>query len=383
MENIPDFSNRRSFPGTDGNPFDLVLRKLEIVEKIPSLLFMIVLYALALVPTFFRWPSEPWWTFGLWLFLLGDWALIAQLTRAGKSFGPSHTPTLLLALLRLPFALLPLPLALFFEAAGTLLVVYAFWIEPHTIRVTGQKLRTPKLKRGAPIRILHLGDLHIERITGRERMLNRLVKELKPDLILFTGDILNLSYLEDPTAQEQARQIMGEWQADCGVYAVTGSPAVDRQDTFGEIVDGLPLHWLRGEEKTVEVKGQNIHLLGLTCTHKPFEDAPQLEKLTAEGGGGFTILLYHSPDLAPNAAQTGKVDLQLSGHTHGGQVRLPLVGALFAGSLYGKRFEAGRYQVGPMTLYVTRGIGMEGKAAPRVRFLCPPEVILWEIEGTG
>ena len=383
MENIPDFSNRHSFPGLDDNPFDLILRKLEFVEKIPSLLFMIVLFVLALVPTFFRWWSEPWWTFGLWLFLLGDWALIAQLTRAGKSFGPTHTPTLLLALMRLPFALLPLPLALFFEAAGTLLVIYSFWVEPHTIRVTYQKLRTPKLKRGAPIRILHLGDLHIERITGRERMLNRLVKELKPDLIVFTGDILNLSYLEDPTAQEQAHQIMGEWQADCGVYAVTGSPAVDRLNIFSEIVEGLPLHWLRGEEKMVEVKGQTIHLLGLTCTHKPFEDAPLLEKLTAESGGGFTILLYHSPDLAPNAAQNGKVDLQLSGHTHGGQVRLPLIGALFAGSLYGKRFEAGRYPVGPLTLYVTRGIGMEGKVAPRVRFLCPPEVIMWEIEGTG
>jgi predicted MPP superfamily phosphohydrolase len=73
--------------------------------------------------------------------------------------------------------------------------------------------------------------------------------------------------------------------------------------------------------------------------------------------------------------------LQLSGHTHGGQVRLPLFGALYAGSLYGKRFESGRRQVGEMTLYVTRGLGLEGKGAPRVRFLCPPEMILWEIGG--
>jgi len=73
--------------------------------------------------------------------------------------------------------------------------------------------------------------------------------------------------------------------------------------------------------------------------------------------------------------------LQLSGHTHGGQVRLPVYGALYAASLYGKRFESGRRQVGDLTLYVTRGIGLEGKSAPRVRFLCPPEIILWEING--
>ena len=64
-------------------------------------------------------------------------------------------------------------------------------------------------------------------------------------------------------------------------------------------------------------------------------------------------------------------------------MRLPIIGALYSGSLYGKRFEAGRRQVGGLTLYVTRGIGMEGKAAPRVRFLCSPEIILWEIEGAA
>ncbi|MBE0695403.1 MAG: phosphohydrolase, partial [Anaerolineaceae bacterium] len=88
------------------------------------------------------------------------------------------------------------------------------------------------------------------------------------------------------------------------------------------------------------------------------------------------------PDLAPNAANTGAIDLQVSGHTHGGQIRVPGFGAFFAASLYGKRFESGRSQVGNMTLYVTRGIGLEGKAAPRVRFFCPPEIILWEIDGS-
>jgi predicted MPP superfamily phosphohydrolase len=73
--------------------------------------------------------------------------------------------------------------------------------------------------------------------------------------------------------------------------------------------------------------------------------------------------------------------MQLSGHTHGGQVRLPFYGALFAASLYGKAFESGRRQLAGLTLYVTRGIGMEGGGAPRVRFLCPPEIILWEVDG--
>jgi predicted MPP superfamily phosphohydrolase len=94
----------------------------------------------------------------------------------------------------------------------------------------------------------------------------------------------------------------------------------------------------------------------------------------------FNIFLYHSPDLAPLVQNNG-FDLQLSGHTHGGQVRLPFYGAIFAASLYHKAFETGRYLLGQMTLYVTRGLGMEGGIAPRVRFLCRPELIIWEISG--
>jgi len=68
-------------------------------------------------------------------------------------------------------------------------------------------------------------------------------------------------------------------------------------------------------------------------------------------------------------------DLQLSGHTHGGQVRFPVVGALVTGSLYGKQLESGIFRLKEMLLFVTRGIGMEGAAAPRVRVFCPPEIM--------
>jgi hypothetical protein len=62
---------------------------------------------------------------------------------------------------------------------------------------------------------------------------------------------------------------------------------------------------------------------------------------------------------------------------------VPFVGALVTSSLYGKRYEMGRYEQNGMTMYVSRGIGMEGKGAPRMRFLCPPEVELFELRGDG
>lgn len=378
LEPLPDFSDRQNFPGTHGNQFDTILRKQILIQKIPGIVFAGLLFLLAIIPTLGNWT----WTFGLWLFFMSDWGLVAGLSRARKSFGPAKFPTLVLAILRAIVALLPLPISLIFQIAGTLLVVYGFWIEPHSIRVTKQTLVSPKLDPNQPgLRILHLGDLHIERITTREHQLNRLIKELKPDLILFSGDILNLSYLDDQIAFTDARKIMSEWSAPGGVFVVTGSPAVDLDHLFPRIIDGLPLTWLRDERKTVEVHGQTLDLVGLVCTHKPFLDAPLLSKLVTPPTGHFTILLYHTPDLAPYADRTGAIDLQLSGHTHAGQVRLPWFGALYAGLLHGKRFEAGRYDLKNMVVYTSRGIGMEGMGAPRVRFLAPPEIILWEITG--
>jgi|CXWL01.1.fsa_nt_gi predicted MPP superfamily phosphohydrolase len=377
MRPKPDFTKVKYFPGTRGNAFDVLLHIMDFIESLPLPVFAAALFAIAVLPTWGRWPL----TAGLWLFMLGDWALLAALPRLGKSFGPAKPPALALAILRVPFALLPITFALSLQIAGTLLVIYSFWIEPHRLTITKQTLKSPKLKPGQSIRILHLGDLHIERITNRERELLKLIPALNADLILFSGDFLNLSYIHDPVAQAHAREIVSQWSAPLGVYAVSGSPAVDMEEVVpSPLLDGLPLRWLGDEKVTISHNGHEIDLVGLVCSHKPFVDGPKLVEVLGGRPSRFTILLYHTPDLALDAAEAG-VDLQLSGHTHGGQVRLPFFGALITASLYGKQFEVGRRQVDGLTLYVTRGIGMEGKGAPRVRFLCPPEIILWEIDG--
>ncbi len=370
-----DFRNRRYFPGTHGNPFDLVLRVARTIQALPRPVFAVLLAGPALLAARGQWLLAG----GLFAFYLGDWALIAALPRAQKSFGPAKPPSLLLALLRAPFALLPVPLALAAQAIGTGLVVYGFWIEPGRVALTRQSLHSPKWKAdGLPLRVLHLGDLHVERLTDRERQVVALARETAPDLILFSGDFLNLSNVYDPVAWEAARAVLRQLTAPLGVYVVAGSPPVDEPDVLPQLLRDLPLRWLQDEKVTLNHHGQSFDLIGLTCTHKPFEEAPRLAALVDHNAQRFKLLLYHTPDLAPEAAALG-LDLQLSGHTHGGQVRLPILGAIYSGSLYGKRFEAGRRQLGGLTLYVTRGIGMEGEGAPRVRFLCPPEVILWEI----
>ena len=382
-----DFTHVKNFPGTHGNQFDVILRVADIIESLPAPLFALLLAVPALGPGLLwrSWPAS----LALWAFLLADWALLAALPRFQRSFGPAKPPTVLLAVARAAFGLLPPVVSLPLQAVGTVLVIYGFWVEPHRLGLTRQTLRSPKLPAGRPLRMLHLGDLHAEiAVTGRERALIEQVRAAEADLILFSGDFLNLSYLHDQRAWAAAREVLQTLHAPLGVYAVSGSPAVDLPEVVPQVLAGLDnIRWLQDELITVRHAGAQVDIVGLTCTHKPFVDGPRLTEVLTQARGAapaepapFTILLYHTPDLAPEAAEAG-IDLQLSGHTHGGQVRLPLYGALFAASLYGKRFEVGRLSEGALTLYVTRGIGMEGKGAPRVRFLTPPEIILWELTG--
>ena len=133
-----------------------------------------------------------------------------------------------------------------------------------------------------------------------------------------------------------------------------------------------------GERVSLRHGSNDLDVIGISCSHKPFIDGPKLRALLPAPAERLTILLYHSPDLAPEAAALG-IDLQLPGHTHGGHVRLPFFGALYASSLYGKRGEVGLRRIAGLALCVTRGLGMEGKGVPRVRFLSRPELTLWEI----
>lgn len=354
----------------------------------PSLVMNLLLIGLALLgglPLILTTHKLPLISGLLALFYMLDWILLAFLPETKRSYGPIKINTLMLAVLRVPFAWLPFGWNLGFEIAGTLLVIYGFYIEPFRVDVHHEIFQSKKFKPGQTLRILHLGDLHLERTTRREKWSINKIKELAPDLILFSGDVLNLSFLDQPQSKSDALDFFTQLSAPFGIYGVTGSPAVDSPLFFSRLNAETPLQWLNNEVMALSTPSGEVNLIGLTCSHNPDLDEIVLRELINQEGlpkEGVNLLLYHSPDLAPNASRLD-IDLQLSGHTHGGQVRLPLLGALYTGSLYGKIFEAGRYLVNGMPLYITRGLGMEGAIAPRARFLCRPELILWTISNSS
>jgi predicted MPP superfamily phosphohydrolase len=326
-------------------------------------------------------------TFGI---IAADGLSLALLPRMGRSFGPVTPPLLGLVIVRTTLTaatglLWPTPVgllgALALQLAIFAVAFYATWIEPFRIGVTRTELHSPKLGGNAPLRLLHISDLHVERISPRDRDLLHLVGELAPDIIVLTGDYLNLSSVYDGHAHAEARDLLARLCeiAPVPIYAVTGSPPIDRTDIVPAIFEGLPITWLLDETAQVHINEHTLQIAGLRCTRERQIDGPRLQELLkGDSGHAFTLLLYHSPDLMPEAVELD-IDLYLCGHTHGGQIRLPLFGAVLTSSDFWKRYEMGRYAEGRTTLYVSRGLGLEGKGAPRARFLAPPEIILWTL----
>lgn len=366
------FSSYQSFPGEEGNPFDQILRGLEKINKIPSFFYFVLLYFLNGFLTAF--------TISNWILLFSfsiiDIILISVAPALKISFGKYKSQVILLTILRSIFMWLPYPYNLIFQLLGVVLVIYGFLIEPSLVKISTINQRF--IDSNQIVHFIHLSDIHLEKLSLRELKILNIIKRSKPDFVLFTGDFLNLSNNNDPISIQEIISFINQINSISPVFYVTGSPAVDLEDTIHIIRNNLKAIHLNNENHLIEVGKVKINLIGITCSHQPHFDIEFLPKLldTEE----HNILLYHSPDIIFEMKPDYKLELVLSGHTHGGQLRFPILGALFTGSLYGRKLQSGMYRIYDTLMYISRGIGLEGLGAPRVRFLCSPEIIEWFIE---
>ncbi len=201
---------------------------------------------------------------------------------------------------------------------------------------------------------------------SRKKIL-KILSSLEPDLIVYTGDFLNFPIIQNSMAISQFVEFLNSLQRIASTFFVSGSPAVDLEETITLIEKHTIANRLANVQRNVDVNNQTINIIGLTCSHNPSKDWRSLENIKTNPEN-FNLLLYHSPDLIFEISEEKSIDLMLSGHTHGGQVRLPILGALLTGSLYGRLIQNGFYRYKDILLYISRGIGFEGMGAPRVGF---------------
>lgn len=367
--------------------FHKILVQSNELQKIPyPLIFLILLALVGLV--WLIWQNLfPVMFFAI--FAVFNWALLWMLPRSKRSYGPEKPSALalwgVLAFIMLVTGILGMSeiVAYLLMGAVSWIAYYSTWIEPFSLGVSNEKLQSAKWNAAAaPLRVLHIGDLHMEYMTPREQQLNQLVKQLEPDMIVFSGDFVNLSYTNDERVKDLIRGVISQWKAPLGVFCVPGTYTVEPVERVIQFTAGLDnVRLLLNEWVSVDTPAGKFNILGLRTTHVLQTDREALHRMMASAPPeGFNLLLTHSPDLALDADASG-IDLYLCGHTHGGQIRFPLIGPLFSGSALGMRYVMGRYLLTRSTLYTTRGVGLEGLGAPRARFMCPPEVVLWDIRG--
>lgn len=221
----------------------------------------------------------------------------------------------------------------------------------------------------AGLRICHVSDLHVTGRIGPAWYMHvaDVVNSLKPDVIAITGDLI-----ENENYRPWLYDALARLQAPLGVYFVLGNHDfyIDAERTAQDLVD-LGLVHVGSASLQTEWNGYPVVIGG---NEAPWRPRPSSLPNTFSSPSPFRLFLLHTPDEFDWACTLGG-NLTLAGHTHGGQICFPLLGAVAAPSLYGVRFAGGTFRRGNTVMHVSRGISGETP----MRWRCPPEVAILEL----
>jgi uncharacterized protein len=260
---------------------------------------------------------------------------------------------------------------------GTLVgaaLVDGFLLEPFQLDVSRLEILCSQLPAGFDgLKIVQLSDLHLHRISRAYRIAIDVIGREHPDLVVITGDLVDrpeqtaacIAFLCDLRAAAGVPVVVvpGNW--DHRAFPTKQSIAAWNQRLQAE----TGVRVLVNQNVVLHRHGDSIWLVG---TDDPYFGHADLDaSLKGVPNTAFALVLTHAPEAFEELAQRPAARLVLAGHTHGGQVRLPFIGALRVPSRYGTRFARGLFKLGDTIFYVNAGMGMSHFP---IRFLCRPEL---------
>ena len=259
--------------------------------------------------------------------------------------------------------------------------VYGRYVEPNWVEIVRHELPIADLPAALDgFKIVQLSDFHLWPHTqvGLVERVVQMTNRLKPDLVALTGDY----GCKDKTAIFALARPLAKLQATFGTVAIVGNHDVSRRfpETRLMMRDGLAAVGIR---LLVNERLELANGLVIAGLDEMYSGRPNLAG-TLGGVSAETpvILLMHQPDYADRACQDPRIKVQLSGHTHGGQFRIPFIRPLYL-PWFGEKYVIGLYKVDNLWLNVNRGIGLAYMGP--MRFRCRPEIseIVLRREPTG
>ncbi len=257
---------------------------------------------------------------------------------------------------------------------GAALFAWAHFVEPAMIRVEQVEITAEDLPASADgLKIALFSDAHLGFGLDVEKLADAvaLINEEQPDLIAFTGDLYD-DYSKSAPDDAEVIQVLAGLSAPLGKYAVLGNhdygPLAHRRTDEILSAGGFKVLY----NQSVQLPEYGLSVFGMDDCMFGAGDAsayqPQMDY--------YNLVLCHEPDVF---AQMQDVDLMLSGHTHGGQVRLPFIGAAALPGL-GKTYVSGLYEEGNGRIYVNRGLGT---TILQLRLMCTPEITILTLKKAG
>lgn len=261
------------------------------------------------------------------------------------------------------------------------LATYGTIVEPNEISLEQLTIRINSLPPEFDgFRIALISDLHFAPFTGKTEIAAAVteINKLKADLVAVVGDFVTEAPFRGLRASasyaEPCAAVLSNLSSQFGTTAVLGNhDHVTNAKMVGGALRAQNIRVLQNENFPIERAGHRLWIAGIDDALEGAADIAR--SLNGIPSGELTIVLVHEPDVA-DTVSGHQVALQLSGHSHGGQVRMPGIGPLYLPPL-GRKYPAGLYRVGTTHLYTNRGIGVIGVP---VRFDCPPEVTLIELK---
>jgi predicted MPP superfamily phosphohydrolase len=225
-------------------------------------------------------------------------------------------------------------------------------------------------------RIAHISDIHLgqwisaRRIEGVVNMVNK----LEPDLIAITGD--SVSYVVNEPVLDMLRVLKNLKPKDATVAVLGNHDHWVGAKQIRDVMDESNIIELENDVYTLKRGNATLHIAGVdSITLEKHDLDAVLKRLPSSGPA---ILLAHEPDFADISSATGRFSLQLSGHSHGGQMVIPWLGTPFRGSQF-RKYPLGKYKVGEMVQYTNRGLGTN---VFWIRINCPPEITILRLQTT-
>jgi hypothetical protein len=245
------------------------------------------------------------------------------------------------------------------------------FVEPYYLEVTETQVVTDTPAR-EPLRVVVLADVQTDRFGEFEDDVARRVARLDPDLVVMPGDLLDVAPEHYREALPGALAFLEKLEARHGVFFVEGD-----HDLVVEHYRRGGVSVLDNEIAELDIGGRTVALAGTELNYTTEEAAEAIEALE-DHPAELKLLLAHRPMTATVAPrENSEIDLVVAGHTHGGQISLPLLGPPITMSPIPRRIAAGGlHSLGGRALYVSRGIGMGRDVAPRVRLGARPEISL-------